>query len=35
MNYQFEDGTIRWFSSLGYALEYAHENNTRLVRELP
>lgn len=35
MQYLFENGDVRWFSSLGGALEYAHKNITRLLRELP
>lgn len=30
--YLFENGQKLQFKSLGYALEYAHKNNTRIVR---
>lgn len=30
--YIFEDGTTRQFSSLGAALEYAHDNNIRIMQ---
>lgn len=31
-SYKFENGLTLQFKSLGYALDYAHKNNTRLVR---
>jgi hypothetical protein len=34
MNYEFENGQTLWFTGLGHALEYAHINKTRIVREL-
>ena len=30
--YEFENGKELQFKSLGHALEYAHKNNTRIVR---
>ena len=30
--YEFENGMTLIFKTLGYALEYAHKNNTRIVR---
>lgn len=30
--YEFENGMTLQFKSLGYALEYAHKNGTRIVR---
>jgi len=36
MHYEFENSTvIRYFKSLGWALEYAHQQGTRVVREMP
>ena len=34
IKFQFENGIIREFRSLGHALEWAHKNHTRIVREL-
>ncbi len=32
--YRFENGQELEFKSLGYALDYAHKNNTRILRVL-
>lgn len=32
--YIFENGQQLEFKSLGYALDYAHKNNTRILRVL-
>lgn len=32
MYYEFEGGTIRWYASLGAALEASHKSGRRLVR---
>ena len=32
IKFQFENGIIREFKSLGYALEWAHKNSTRVIR---
>lgn len=29
---KFENGKVLEFKSLGYALDYAHKNNTRILR---
>lgn len=35
MHYEFENSmSLLYFKTLGAALEYAHENNTRIVRVL-
>lgn len=34
IKFLFENGTTREFKSLGYALDWAHKNHTRIVREL-
>ena len=34
IKFQFENGVVREFKSLGHALEWAHKNQTRIVREL-
>ena len=33
ITYEFENGHKQEFKSLGWALEYAHRNNTRIKRE--
>jgi hypothetical protein len=33
-DYLFENGQQLQFKSLGFALEYAHKNNTRIIRVL-
>ena len=33
ITFEFENGKIFKFKTLGCALEYAHKNNTRLVRQ--
>ena len=30
--FEFENGSTLQFKSLGHALEYAHNNNTRIIR---
>lgn len=34
ITYRFENGRELQFKSLGNALEYAHKNNTRIMRVL-
>lgn len=34
ITFLFENGLQLQFKSLGYALEYAHKNNTRIVKEI-
>lgn len=33
ITFDFENGVILQLKSLGHALEYAHKNNTRIVRQ--
>lgn len=30
--YEFANGDTRYLKSLGHALQYAHDNNTKVVR---
>ena len=32
LTFEFENGVIREFKSLGHALEWAHKNQTRIIR---
>ena len=32
LTFEFENGVILEFKSLGWALEYAHKNNIRIIR---
>lgn len=32
ITFDFENGTIKRFKSLSCALEFTHENNTRIIR---
>jgi hypothetical protein len=34
MYYEFENKVTLWFESLGHALEYCAEHNTRIVRKM-